>query len=160
MKSHALRLYVVAVTLLVFFVLWAVIAARPWARAASSQPAIDPRVVRLDRWQRQLKHEAKAVNRLLERRWSVYDKRLRERETLIRRLERRHAQEVAAAQAAQAQAVAATATSSPVGTPAATPAASGSSPKPAARVVTLPPQVKVVNVPSATAVTTSGSSHP
>jgi len=150
MKSHALRLYVVAVTLLVFFVLWAVIAARPWASAATSKPAADPRLARLDRWQRQLKHEAKGVNRLLERRWSVYHRRLRKRQALIHRLDQRHAQQVAAARAAQAQA----------GTGAATYSATGASTAPAARVVTLPPQVKVVSVPPATAATSSGSSHP
>ncbi len=41
MRSHALRLYVFSITLLVFFVLWAVIAARPWAAARSvANPAL------------------------------------------------------------------------------------------------------------------------
>ncbi len=159
MKSHALRLYVVTVALLVFFVLWAVIAARPWAKAAASKPAIDPRLVRLDRRQQHLKREAKAVNRLLERRWAAYHRRLRAREALIHRLKQRHVQEVAAARAAQAQvgAVPVTYAATPN---AASAAQTGASAAPAARVVTLPPQVKVVNVPAPAAVTSSGSSHP
>jgi hypothetical protein len=39
--ARVLRLYVFAVALLVFFVTWAVVAARPWAqRRASADPAV------------------------------------------------------------------------------------------------------------------------
>lgn len=154
MKSHTLRLYVVSITLLVFFVLWAVIAARPWARASASAPAIDPRLAALNRRARQLQHEAHVVNQLLAHRWSAYQKRLRERHALIHRLEQRHAQQVAAAAQAQAQAQQSSSAA------AAPPVTASASAAPASRVVTLAPQVKVVTLPPAAAATSSGSSHP
>lgn len=143
MSSHALRLYVASVTLLVFFVLWAVLAARPWASAGRGA-APDPRLVALDRRQRHLQHEARVVKQELARRWREYRRRLRQREAKIRTLERRHADQVAAARQA-----AAPSTYGPVSTPA-----------PAAQVVTGPPQVRVVTLPASASATSSGSSHP
>lgn len=139
MTSHALRLYVASVTLLVFFVIWAVVAARPWASAG--KPAPDPRLVALNRRQRRLERETKAVKQEVDRRWREYRVRLRKREALIHRLERRHAAQVAAAKAAGAAAQASASISS----------------APAAQVVNLPPAVRVVTLPPATS---SGSSHP
>jgi hypothetical protein len=139
MTSHALRLYVASVTLLVFFVLWAVIAAKPWA---STGPArLDPRLAVLDRRQHRLRRESRAVKRELDGRWREYRRLLRRREGLIHRLERRHAALVAAAGAAASASTYATTDS-------------GAAP---ARVVSLPPAVKVVTVPAATS---SGSSRP
>jgi hypothetical protein len=150
MSSRVLRLYVFAATMLVFFVLWAVIATKPWARAASSRAAPDPRLAALDRRQHRLAREAGLVKQQLDRRWREYRQRLRLREVRIRTLEQRHAQQVAAA----ARAASATSSSaySSVGAPASTAAA---------QVVTLPPQVRVVTLPPAAApATSSGSSHP
>lgn len=148
MSVHPVRLYVAAVTLFVFFVLWAAIAADPWASAAARKGA-DPRLAALERRQRTLQREARVVKRSLDRRWHEYRVRLRRREARIRTLERRHAQQVAAAsRAASAPSYAS------VGSPA-------SASAPAARVVALPPQVKVVTLPpAASPVTSSGSSHP
>jgi hypothetical protein len=152
MKPHTLRLYVASVTLLVFFVLWAVIAAKPWA-SASSRSAPDPRLVALERRQHRLQRQARQVKQTLDRRWHAYRARLRARQAQIRELERRHAQEVAAA-AAAAAAAGSTPTYSSTSA-----AAAGAAP--ATRVVTLPPQVKVVTLPpTASAATSSGSSHP
>lgn len=149
MRSYPFRPYVAAVTLLVFFVLWAAIAAKPWASAARRQ-GLDPRLVALDRRQRRLAHESRVVKRTLDVRWRRYRRRLRQREAQIRTLERRHAQQLAAA--AQATGAGSTYAASGGGAPAASSAT---------RVVTLPPQVKVVNVPPAAApATSSGSSHP
>lgn len=147
MGSRVLRLYVFAATMLAFFVLWAVIAARPWAEAAGS-PARDPRLVALDRRQHRLQREARLVRRELDRRWHEYRLRLRARQARIRTLERQHAQEVTAAAAANAASASAY-TGAPVST--------GGS-----RVVTLPPQVRVVTLPPAAAApaASSGSSHP
>jgi hypothetical protein len=143
MKSNVLRFYVAAVTMLVFFVLWAVIAAKPWASAAT-HPGADPRVAALERRQRRLDREARLVKQTLDRRWREYRARLRRREAEIRRLDRRHAQAVAAAARAASSYVASSAPASA-----------------AARVVTLPPSVKVVTLPPATAPSTSsGSSSP
>jgi hypothetical protein len=146
-KPHTLRLYVASVTLLVFFVLWAVIAAKPWS-SASSRSTPDPRLVALDRRQRRLQQEARKVKRTLDRRWHAYRKRLRARRAQIRMLERRHARAVAAA-AAGSSATYSAATANAAGATSAT------------RVVTLPPQVKVVTLPPASSpATSSGSSHP
>lgn len=148
MSSHALRLYVFAVTLLVFFVLWAVIAARPWASAAGTHSR-DQRLVALERRQRRLENEARVIRQRLDRRWREYRRRLHRREARIRMLERRHAQQVAAARLAGASA-----TYPSTG-------AVGSTGASAAQVVTLPPQVRVVTLPPAAAPATgSGSSHP
>jgi hypothetical protein len=142
MTSHALRLYVASVTVLLFFVLWAVVAARPWA-GTSGHPGLDPRLVALNRRQRRLERETRAVKQELDRRWREYRRRLRKREVLIHKLERRHAAQVAAARAAANAAV--------------TYSAAGVSGAPAAQVVPAAPQVRVVTLPPATS---SGSSHP
>lgn len=139
MRSPALRLYVFSVTLLVFFVLWAVVAARPWASGRSGESAaLKALAVR----ERHLRHEARVVENAVRRRWADYRRRLWAREAQIRELERRHAAQLEAANAAAA----------------ATSAASYS--VPASRVVTLPPQVRVVTLPPAGPSTSSGSSHP
>jgi hypothetical protein len=143
--THALRLYVAAVTLLVFFVLWAVVAARPWA-STGGRAAPDPRLVALERRQHRLAREARLVKRQLDRRWRDYRQRLHKREARIRTLERRHAAQVAAARAAAGSATA---------------YAGASAAAPAAGVVTLAPQVRVVTLPPASSpATSSGSSHP
>ena len=133
MRSPALRLYVFSVTLLVFFVLWAVIAAKPSAARSGASPALAAR-------ERHLRHEARVVEKTVHRRWAAYRRRLHAREAQIRALERRHAAELAAANAAASVAA--------------------YSAVPASRVVTLPPQVRVVTLPPAGASTSSGSSHP
>jgi hypothetical protein len=138
-RSHALRLYVFSVTLLLFFVLWAVIAALPWAARSGPSPALKAITAR----ERQLRHEARVVERTVRRRWAGYRRRLHAREARIHALEQRHAAEVAAAHAA-----------------AATAAATSSYAAPASRVVTLAPQVRVVTLPPAGPTTSSGSSHP
>lgn len=143
MSSHALRLYVASVTLLVFFVLWAVLAAKPWASSGRSA-APDPRLVALDRRQRRLEREAKVVKQELARRWREYRRRLRQREAKIRTLERRHAEQVAAARQAAAPTM---------HVPLSTAASS-------AQAVIAPPQVRVVTLPAAAPATSSGSSHP
>ncbi|HUZ16416.1 MAG TPA: hypothetical protein VMU72_09610 [Gaiellaceae bacterium] len=142
MRSHVLRLYVFSVALLLFFVLWAVIAARPWAPRSGASPALDPLAAR----ERHLRHEARVVEQTVRRRWAAYRRRLHAREARIRALERRHAALLAAASAAAANAAAAS-------------AAAYSAPA-ASSVVTLPPQVHVVTLPPAGAATSSGSSHP
>ena len=143
MTSHALRLYVASVTLLVFFVLWAVIAAKPWA-STGGHAAPDPRLVALKRRQHRLERETRHVTQQLDLRWREYRRRLRQRETLIHKLERRHAAQVAAAARAAASAAVTYHAAAVSGAPAAPSVMSA----PTVRVVTLPP------------VTRSGSSHP
>ena len=144
MRSHALRLYVLSITLLVFFVLWAAIAARPWAAAptgegsAGASPALEALAAR----ERHLRHDARVVEKAVRRRWVSYRRRLHAREAQIRALEQRHAAQLAAANAA------------------ASASATTYSAAPASHVVTLAPQVRVVTLPPAGASTSSGSSHP
>jgi hypothetical protein len=136
-RSQPLRLYVFSITLLLFFVLWAVIAARPWAAARSG---VSPALEALKARELHLRHEARVVERTVRRRWAGYRRRLHAREALIRTLEQRHAAQLAAANAA--------------------PVSTASYSAVASRVVTLAPTVRVVTLPPAGPSTSSGSSHP
>jgi hypothetical protein len=112
MTSHTGRLYSLAIALVVFFLAWAVVAARPWATAAP-----DPRLQALTARQAQLRQEAKLVNQVVALRWARYRTALRARNAQIA--------------AAKSQAAARTqATVSASAAPAAAPAV---------KVVTLPP---------------------
>jgi hypothetical protein len=123
MTSHPGRLYALALALVAFFLAWAVVAARPWARAAA-----DPRLQQLAVREARLRHEAKLVNRVVAARWTAYRAALRVRESQIAVAKAR----IAAARAA-AMRQAAAATLAAQSAPAAAAAA------PAVRVVTLPP---------------------
>ena len=57
MTSHIGRLYALALALVVFFLAWAVVAARPWA----TTPTADPRLKALAVREAQLRREAKLV---------------------------------------------------------------------------------------------------
>ena len=63
MTNHTARLYTLALALIVFFLAWAVVAARPWGRAATSAP--DPRLQALVVRQARLQREAQLVNRIV-----------------------------------------------------------------------------------------------
>lgn len=67
MTSHVARLYALALSLLVFFVAWAVVAARPWSAAKA-----DPRLTALAAREQRLHRESVAVRRLVDRRWRAY----------------------------------------------------------------------------------------
>ena len=74
MTSHHGRLYAIALALVVFFLAWAVVAARPWATASA-----DPRLRTLTIRQAQLQHEAKLVQKVVAARWARYRVRLKAR---------------------------------------------------------------------------------
>jgi hypothetical protein len=63
MTNHAGRLYALAIGLVVFFLAWAVVAARPWAATAA-----DPRQKALVVRQVQLQREAKLVSQIVAQR--------------------------------------------------------------------------------------------
>ena len=111
MTSHVGRLYAFAGALLAFFVLWATIAAHPWASSA----ATDPRLVALAQRERRLRADATLVQSVLQRRDAAYRAALAWRRS-----------EIAAARARAAAASA---------------VALSRAPAPAVRVVTLPPLV-------------------
>jgi ABC-type transport system involved in cytochrome bd biosynthesis fused ATPase/permease subunit len=63
------RFWAIAVALVVFFVLWAVLAAKPWV--SSGAPA-DPRLSALQAQQQQTQNRAIAAQQTLNRRWAAY----------------------------------------------------------------------------------------
>ena len=117
MVNHVGRLYALALALVVFFLAWALIAARPWATPSAS--AGDPRIAALAARERRLRHESVVVARAVRHRWAVYQVKLRHREQQI--VAARRAQAAVASQARLAAAAA--------------PAFAA----PSVRVVTLPP---------------------
>jgi hypothetical protein len=80
MTSHVGRLYALAIALLVFFVTWATVAARPWATASRSK---DPRLVALAAREQRLRHESLVVRRIVNHRWAVYRVQLKRRNAQI-----------------------------------------------------------------------------
>ena len=122
MTSHHGRLYALALTLVVFFLAWAVVAARPWA---ASTP--DPRLRRLAVREARLRREAVLVRAVVAARWDAYRVRLKLRRAEIAQVKAKaRAQAAAAAAAAHASALASI-------------QASAAPSAPAVRVVTLPP---------------------
>ena len=107
MTSHHGRLYAIALALVVFFLAWAVVAARPWATASA-----DPRLRTLTIRQAQLQHEAKLVQKVVAVRWARYRVRLKARRALIARVNAARA--AASAAAARASAAAAAQVAAPV----------------------------------------------
>ncbi len=80
MTSHVARLYVAAIAIVVLFLSWAAIAARPWA--PSALPAQDPRVQALQARELRLRAESIRVQKIVERRWAVYRKEVARRKAL------------------------------------------------------------------------------
>lgn len=64
MTNHAGRLYAAALGLVVFFLAWAGVAARPWA----ASPAADPRTKALAIRETQLRQQAALVNQIVAQR--------------------------------------------------------------------------------------------
>jgi hypothetical protein len=69
--SHTGRLYATALALVLFFLTWAVVAARPWTSAA-----VDPRLRALALREARLRVEAKQVNTIVARRFAQYRRSL------------------------------------------------------------------------------------
>ena len=74
--SH--RIYAVALALVVFFVTWAGVAARPWA---GSQP--DARIAALAQREAHLRVDAQLVKQILDQRMAVYKLALTQRQAQI-----------------------------------------------------------------------------
>ncbi len=87
MTSHAGRLYVLALALVVFFLAWATLSAHPWGT-----PRSDPRLAALAARETRLKHEARLVDRIVAARFAAYRADLR-----LRRAQIASAQQAAAA---------------------------------------------------------------
>ncbi|MFN8110399.1 MAG: hypothetical protein U0Y82_11235 [Thermoleophilia bacterium] len=76
--SDSARAYAVGIVVVLFLVVWATVAGRPWAGPTAVAPR-DPRMAALDRWEAHLQRRAKMVQRTVDRRWARYQTRLRER---------------------------------------------------------------------------------
>jgi hypothetical protein len=81
MTSHHGRLYALALALVVFFLAWAVVAARPWTTGSA-----DPRLRTLAIRQAQLQREAKVVGKVVAARWARYRVQLKARRAQIARV--------------------------------------------------------------------------
>lgn len=79
MKSQIGRVYILAIALLLFFVLWATVSAHPW----SSKSAVDPRVAKLQAREQQVKREVQRARRVVALRWRNYQRDLRHRQAQI-----------------------------------------------------------------------------
>lgn len=71
------RTYVAATTLLVFFVLWAAIAASPWATVKP-----DPRLAALARREAIVRQAAQAAERAFDARWARYGRAVAEQNAI------------------------------------------------------------------------------
>ena len=95
MTNHVVRLYAFAGALLVLFLTWAAIAARPWAAHAPAKA--DPRWAALAAREHKLRHESIVVQRVVAKRWHVYRVQLAARQRAISAAAQRHRQQLAAA---------------------------------------------------------------
>jgi hypothetical protein len=94
--SH--RIYAVAIALVVFFLSWAAIAAKPWAT-----PKPDARIAALAQREAQLRIDARRVKQIVDQRQAAYAIALKQRRTQIAQANARSA--ASSAQSAQAVAV-------------------------------------------------------
>jgi hypothetical protein len=104
MTNHVARLYAVALALVVLFLTWAVVAARPWAASAAEK---DPRIVALERREAKLRRKSVRVERQVKRRFAAYEVRLRKRKQAIAAIQAANASAVSAAPSASAPSAAA-----------------------------------------------------
>lgn len=89
MTSHTGRLYALAFALVVFFLAWALVAARPWSTAT-----VDPRLNAQTAREARLRSEARLVNRVVAQRWTLYRRELQLRNAQIASV-RAHAAQLA-----------------------------------------------------------------
>jgi hypothetical protein len=95
--NHVGRLYSLALALVVFFLAWAIVAARPW----STSPA-DPGLKVLATREARLRQEAQLVKRVVARRWTAYRTALHARQAEIVSAKARSAQLAASSYTAPA----------------------------------------------------------
>ena len=78
MTEDSHRTYAIALALVVFFVTWATVSARPWAA-----PTQDPRLAALSAREARLRADGKVVSSIVDRRWAAYRVALQERQAQI-----------------------------------------------------------------------------
>lgn len=67
MTSHVGRLYAASVSIVVFFLTWLVVAAKPWAPQSS-----DPQLAALAAREQRLRVESVVVQKIVSDRWTTY----------------------------------------------------------------------------------------
>jgi hypothetical protein len=75
MTDRTLRLYAVVIAVLVFFVAWAAVAAKPWATTKT-----DPRLAALAKREQQLRADARLVKLVVDKRFATYREALAQRQ--------------------------------------------------------------------------------
>ena len=125
MTSNLGRAYATSIAVVVFFLSWAVVAAKPWVSAPEAKT--DPRILALSARERKLNKDAVQVRAIVQKRWALYQAQLVRRKHLI--AARKKAQQVLLARqqavaAQQARYVAPSAPSSSAQTHVAAPAPS------------------------------------
>jgi len=82
MTNHVARLYAIALSLVIFFLFWAAVAAAPWSPEQTAASP-NPQVAALDRRAKKLERERVRVQRMLDRRFAEYRVQLRKRQQQI-----------------------------------------------------------------------------
>ena len=80
MTSPVGRVYATVLALVLFLLMWVVVAAKPWVT-----PAADPRLKTLALREAKLRHEAKVVDRIVARRFAAYRRALATRRAAVAR---------------------------------------------------------------------------
>jgi hypothetical protein len=75
MTDRSVRLYAVVVAVLVFFVTWAGVAAKPWATTKT-----DPRLAALAKREQRLRADARLVKLVVDKRFATYKATLAQRQ--------------------------------------------------------------------------------
>jgi hypothetical protein len=101
MTNYPARLFALVVSLIVLFAVWAAIATHPWSVTTAAAPE-DKRLAALVAREKQLKHRALIVQRIVKARWAVYSRQLAGRERKIVAARTRYLQQLAAARQAAA----------------------------------------------------------
>lgn len=81
MTSGLGRLYATALAVVVFFVAWAVIAARPWVPEKEGKQ--DSRLIALQTREQRLRQDAVAIKKIVDERWATYRAELADRKQQI-----------------------------------------------------------------------------
>ncbi len=74
MTNHLGRSYAISLSILVFFLAWAVIAAKPWVQAPTAKT--DPRILALNARENRLRRDATEIRAIVQKRWAVYHAQL------------------------------------------------------------------------------------
>jgi hypothetical protein len=136
MTNNFGRVYAITLTIVVFFLSWAIIAARPWVSAPEAKT--DPRIAALNVRERRLHKDAVEIRTIVQKRWTVYHSQLVRRKHLIA-VRKKAQQAYLAQQALAAQRAQVFQASAPSSTPSYHSAPAPSAPAPSAPIVRVAP---------------------